>query len=76
VRATIAEVIAGDDALARLRPDSVTDDDIHAACLAVAAASDLTEERGSALFRAALAAIRSARRDHEEAKKEGKEKEE
>jgi hypothetical protein len=60
VRTTIAEVIAGDDALATLRPDSVTDDDVHAACLAVAAASDLTEERGTALFRAALAAIRRA----------------
>jgi hypothetical protein len=34
------------------------------------AASDLTEERGSALFRAALAAIRSAQQDHAEAKKE------
>lgn len=76
VRTTIAEVMAGDDALARLRPDSVTDDDVHAACLAVAAASDLTEERGSALFRAALAAIRIAQRDHGEAKKEGQGKEE
>jgi hypothetical protein len=56
---------------ATLRPDSVTDDDIHAACLAVAAASDFTEERDSALFRAALVAIRSAQRDHGEAKKEG-----
>jgi hypothetical protein len=67
VRTTIAEVIAGDDALATVRPESVTDDDVHAACLAVVAASDLTEERGSALFRAALAAIRSAQRNLGEA---------
>mgnify|MGYP001031799844 CR=1 FL=1 len=76
VRTTIAEVIAGDDGLATLRPDSVTDDDVHAACLAVVAASDLTEERGAALFRAALAAIRRAQRDQGEAKKRGQEKEE
>jgi hypothetical protein len=76
VRTTISEVIAGDDAFARLPPDSVTDDDIHAACVAVAAASDLAEERGSALFKAALAAIRSAEPNHGEAKKEGQGKEE
>ncbi len=76
VRTTIAEVIAGDDGLATLRPDSVTDDDVHAACLAVVAASDLTEERGATLFRAALAAIRRAQRDQGEAKKRGQEKEE
>lgn len=76
VRAAVAEVIAADDALATLRPDNVTDDDVHAACLAVVAASDLTEERSSALFRAALAAIQSIQQSHVEAKKEGQGKEE
>ena len=76
VRATIAKVIAADDALATLQPDNVTDLDVHAACLAVAAASDLTEERGSALSRAALTAIRSAQRNPGEAKREGQEKDE
>lgn len=48
----------------------MTDHDVHAACLAVATASDLTEERCSAMFRAALAAIRSAQRNLGGAKKE------
>jgi hypothetical protein len=48
--------------LTALRPDAVSDDDIRTACLAVVQASDLAEERGAALFRAALAAIREAER--------------
>ncbi len=39
---------------------SISDDDIHAACLAVAASTDFAEERGSAVFKAALAAIANA----------------
>jgi hypothetical protein len=62
VRPLIAEVIANDEALTALRPDAVSDDDIRTACLAVVQGSDLADERGSALFRAALAAIREAER--------------
>ena len=60
VRAEIAEVIATDET--GLTADAVTDADIHAACCAVAEQTDLSEERGAAVFRAALAAIREAQR--------------
>lgn len=65
VRATIGEVIAHDEVLTVLSADSIGDDDIHAACVAAVAAADFAEDRGSVLFKAALAAIRSAeqRRD-------------
>ncbi|MGA0534345.1 MULTISPECIES: hypothetical protein [Hansschlegelia] len=76
VRATIGEIIASDEALAALPADAIGDD-VHAACVAVAAAADLSEERGSAVFKAALAAIRSAERRRIEGRKEGeREKEE
>lgn len=73
VRTMIGEVIAYDDALTTLSPDAVTDDDIHLACLAVAAATQLAEERGSAVFKAALAAIESAEQRRADVK-EGNEK--
>jgi hypothetical protein len=77
VRTVVAEVIAGDDASTGLRPDNVTDADVRAACLTVTATADLSEERGSALFRAALAAIRRAeRRLAGMEQEEGREKEE
>ncbi|WP_173405809.1 hypothetical protein [Afipia birgiae] len=65
MRATIGEVIAHDEALTMLSADSIGDDDIHVACVAAVAAADFAEDRGSVLFKAALAAIRSAeqRRD-------------
>jgi len=62
VRAEIAEVIATDETVAGLAADAVTDADIHAACCAVVEQTDLWEERGAAVFRAALAAIREAER--------------
>ncbi|CAH1663356.1 MULTISPECIES: hypothetical protein [Hyphomicrobiales] len=71
VCATIGEIIAGDETFATLSADAIGDDDIHAACAAVAAASDLSEERGSAVFRAALAALRSVERRAMEGRKEG-----
>ena len=40
----------------------ISDADIRAACLAVADHTDLVEERGAAVFCAALAAIREAER--------------
>jgi len=77
VRATIAEIFIGDETFATLPADAIGDDDIHAACVAVAAAADLSEERGSVVFRAALAAIRSVEQRAIEGRKEGeREKEE
>ncbi|WP_245257492.1 hypothetical protein [Methylocapsa acidiphila] len=52
--------IEADPTLTRLTADAVNDADIHAACLAVVECSDLSEEQGTADFRAALAAIRKA----------------
>jgi hypothetical protein len=61
----------------RCRRNAIADEDIHGACLAVTASADLSEERGSALFKAALAAIRSAEQRHAGVKeKEGPGKEE
>jgi hypothetical protein len=71
VRATIGEIVAGDDTLATPPAGVIRDEDVHAACVAVAAAVDLSEEKGAALFKAALAALRSA----EERRLEAKEKE-
>ena len=62
VKAEIAEVIATDETVTDLTADAVTDADIHAACCAVVECTDLSEERGAAVFRAALAAIREAER--------------
>jgi len=39
----------------------VSDGDIHAACVSVAANIDLSEEIGAVDFRAALAALRAAK---------------
>jgi hypothetical protein len=62
VRDVIAPIIESDPELTQLAADAVTDDDIRAACLAAAAHTDLSEERGAAEFCAALAAIREAER--------------
>ena len=62
VRAEIAELIAPDETLTGLTGGVATDADIHAACCAVAECTGLSEERGAAVFRAALAAIREAER--------------
>jgi len=62
VRAEIEELIATDETTTGLTADAVTDADIHAACCAVVEQIDLSEERGAAVFRAALAAIREAER--------------
>jgi hypothetical protein len=61
VRTEIVSIIEIDPA-PRLTADAITDADIHAACLAVAASTNLSEEQGAAQFRAALAAIREAER--------------
>jgi hypothetical protein len=62
VRTEIAELMATDETLTGLTTDAVTDADIHAACCAVVECTDLSEERGAAVFHAALAAIREAKR--------------
>jgi hypothetical protein len=54
--------ITTDETVTGLAVDAVTDADIHAACCAVVEHTDLWEERGAAVFRAALAAIREAQR--------------
>jgi hypothetical protein len=61
-RDAIAPIIESDSELTQLAADAITNDDVHAACLAVAEQTDLSEERGAAEFRAALAAIREAER--------------
>jgi len=62
VRSEIGHLIETDGTLTTLTTDAVTDADIRAACRAVAEHTDLSEEQGSAVFRAALAAIREAER--------------
>jgi hypothetical protein len=62
VRVEIAKVIATDETVTGLTADAVTDADIHGACCAVVEQTDLSEERDAAVFRAALAAIREAKR--------------
>jgi hypothetical protein len=62
VKAEIEVVIESDEALTSLSASMITDADIRAACLAVVHHTDLTEEQGGAIFRAALAAIKKAER--------------
>jgi hypothetical protein len=62
VRDQMPSILETDPSVTQLTGDSITDADIHAACLHVAAETDLSEERGAAEFRAALAAIREAER--------------
>lgn len=59
VRAQIAQLIEADETLT-LAVDAVTDANIRAGCLLVAEQTDLTQERGFAVFKAALAAIHEA----------------
>ena len=60
VREQIGQAIETDPTLTRMTIEMISTADIHAACLAVVERSDLSEERGAAEFRAALAAIRRA----------------
>jgi len=60
VRAGIPVITESDETLTAIPADAITDAEIRAACLDVAAHTDLSEERGAAEFRAALAAIRAA----------------
>jgi hypothetical protein len=60
VRAEIPRIIEADENLTPLGPDAITDDDIREGCLVVAERTDMSEAHGSAIFRAAIAAIRLA----------------
>ena len=57
VRAALPEIIGADTALTTITTEDVTDADIRAACLAVVERTDLSEERGLAVFNAAIGAI-------------------
>jgi hypothetical protein len=60
VRAQIAQIIKTDKTLTPIAAGAVTDADIRAGCLFVVERTNLAEEQGSAVFKAALAAIREA----------------
>jgi hypothetical protein len=60
VRTQIAELIEADETLTTIAADAVTGADIRASCLRIAERTNLTEERGAAVFNAALGAIREA----------------
>jgi hypothetical protein len=62
VREQICQAIETDPTLTRLTANAVSDADIRTACLDVVESIDLSEERGTAEFRAALAAIGHAER--------------
>jgi hypothetical protein len=64
VRDQIAPIIETDPDFAGLTAHAVSDADIHAACVSVAANIDLSEEVGAAEFRAALAALRAAKQSN------------
>lgn len=62
VREEIGQMIETDETLTTIAAGAVTDADIRAGCLLVVERTDLREERGSAVYRAAMAAIREAER--------------
>jgi hypothetical protein len=62
VHEEIRTAIETDSTLTTLPPEAIRTADIRAACRRVVEQSDLSEERGSAVFRAALGAIREAER--------------
>ncbi len=62
VRVEIGRIIETDETLTTIAAGTVTDADIRAGCLLVVERTDLREERGSAIYRAAIAAIREAER--------------
>lgn len=62
VRAEIRIMIEADAMLTTLSPEMVSDADIHEACRTVMGRPRLDDEEGTALFQAALAAIRAAER--------------
>jgi hypothetical protein len=64
VRDQIAAILETDRDFGDLTSSAVRDDEIHNACLAVAATIDLSEEVGLAAFKAALTALGETTRRH------------
>lgn len=62
VRAEIGHIVETDEALTTIAAGAVTDADIRAGCFLAVEQIDLRKERGAAIYRAALAAIREAER--------------
>lgn len=60
VRPQIAQIIETDETLAPIAASAVTDADIRAGCIKIVERTNLAEEHDSAVFQAALAAIREA----------------
>ncbi|MBX4893473.1 MULTISPECIES: hypothetical protein [Rhizobium] len=60
VRDAITAVLEVDPSFKTVRPEAVTDDEVHAACLSIATTMDFSDMVGNAEFQAALLAIRSA----------------
>ena len=60
VREQIAQIIEADETLTAIAAGAVTDADIRAGCIKVVERTNLGEEQDSAVFKAALAAIREA----------------
>jgi hypothetical protein len=64
VRHQITAILETDRDFGDLTPNTVSDEEIHNACLSVAATIDLSEEVGLAVFKAALTALGEAGRRH------------
>lgn len=62
VRAEIVQMIEAEEVATTISADAVTDADIRVGCLRAVEQTDLREERGSAIYKAALVAIREAER--------------
>jgi len=60
VHAALPEIIGADPSLTTIIAEDITGADVRAACLAVVEYTDLAEERDSAVFNAAIGAIRKA----------------
>jgi hypothetical protein len=64
VRDQIAAILKTNRDFGELTPDAVREEEIHNACLTVAATIDLSKEVGIAAFKAALTALSEATRRH------------
>ena len=64
MRDAIADVLEVERDFCELKPDAVTDEDIHAACLTIVTTMGFSDQVGTAELQAAQAALREARRRH------------
>ena len=60
VREAVLDIIKAERNITRLAPEAITDDEIRKGCLVVVERTDRTKERETAVYRAAMAAIRLA----------------